>query len=228
MWRMNRVEIARETAMHVTAISDLHGHLVPIPPCDLLLIAGDICPVRDHSLQTQITFLDGPFRKWLDEIPARHIVGIAGNHDFLFELDPESVPRDLRWTYLLDSAVEVDGLSVYGTPWQPRFFDWAFNLDEPELAKKWELIPAGTDILLCHSPPRGFGDRTIRGDAAGSPSLLEAIRRVRPKLVVFGHIHEGRGQWSLDVDGTRVRLANASLVDENYRLAHGPIQFEIP
>ncbi|MDB5293785.1 MAG: Calcineurin-like phosphoesterase [Phycisphaerales bacterium] len=213
--------------MHVTALSDLHGNLIPIEPCDLLLIAGDICPVRDHSLQSQAAFLNGPLRKWLAEIPARHIVAIAGNHDFLFEQDPDMVPRDLRWIYLQDSATEINGLSVYGTPWQPRFFDWAFNLDEPELARKWEMIPAGTDILVCHSPPRGFGDRTVRGDHAGSPSLLQAIRRVRPKLAVFGHIHEGRGRWTIDVDGQTVQLANATLVDERYRLAHAPMRFEI-
>ncbi|MDB5171738.1 MAG: Calcineurin-like phosphoesterase [Phycisphaerales bacterium] len=213
--------------MRVTAISDIHGHLIPIAPCDLLLIAGDICPVRDHSLQTQAAFLDGPFRKWLAEIPARNVVGVAGNHDFLFENDPDRMPPDLRWIYLQDRAAELDGLNVYGTPWQPRFYDWAFNLDEADLARKWEMIPAGTDILISHCPPQGFGDKTVRGLGTGSPSLLEAIRRVRPRLAVFGHIHEGRGRWTIEVDGQTVQLANASLMDERYRLAHPPMEFEI-
>src|SRR6186997_2995362 len=116
--------------MLVSAVADLHGNLPEVPPCDLLLIAGDICPVRDHGLRAQRQFLDGPFRQWLDAAPARHVVGVAGNHDFVFEQEPERVPTDLRWTYLQDESTtiaDLAGLKVYGTPWQPVFFDWAFN-----------------------------------------------------------------------------------------------------
>ena len=60
--------------MIVTAVSDLHGNLPEIEPCDLLLVAGDICPVRDHSLGAQCEFLDAPFRAWLGRVPAAHVV----------------------------------------------------------------------------------------------------------------------------------------------------------
>jgi Icc-related predicted phosphoesterase len=214
--------------MIVTAVADLHGNLVEIPPCDLLLIAGDICPVRDHTLRGQRLFLEGPFRRWLDAVPARHVVGVAGNHDFIFQHEPERVPADLRWTYLQDEATTVGGLKVYGTPWQPVFFDWAFNLTEPELAKKWALIPDDADVLVFHGPPAGYGDLTVRGDRTGSPSQLDAIRRVKPRLVVFGHIHEGRGQWTLDLGQRSTTLANVSVVDERYRLVRPPATFELP
>src|SRR6478672_2072725 len=182
----------------VVAASDLHGYLPDVPPCDLLLLAGDLCPVTDHSSATQAQFLAGPFKDWLERVPAKHVVGIAGNHDFIFERDPDLVPRGLRWTYLQDAGAGVGGFNVYGTPWQPWFYDWAFNLrPEEELAEKWAMIPDGTDILVCHGPPYGYGDRTVRGDHTGSTSLLERIERVRPRLVVFGHIHEGRGRWTL-------------------------------
>jgi predicted phosphodiesterase len=215
----------------VVAASDLHGHLPDVPACDLLLLAGDLCPVTDHSSATQAQFLAGPFKDWLESVPAKHVVGIAGNHDFIFERDPDLIPRGLRWTYLQDAGAVVGGFKIYGTPWQPWFYDWAFNLrTEDEMAAKWAKIPNGTDILVCHGPPHGYGDQTIRGDHTGSTTLLERIRAVRPRLVVFGHIHEGRGRWTLPAErpGERdVVLANVSLVDVRYRLAHEPMTFEL-
>lgn len=209
--------------MKIVAISDQHGQLPEVPPCDLLLIAGDICPVKNHSIPAQEAFLAGPFARWLETVPARHIVGIAGNHDFIFQESPERLPRSLRWTYLQDSATDIEGMKIYGTPWQPWFYDWAFNAREPELEQRWQSIPLGTDILICHGPPRGYGDRNMQGQHTGSPSLLERIRVVRPKLTVFGHIHEGHGRY--DVEG--LLLANVSSLDERYRFVHAPTEFDV-
>src|SRR5947209_1459473 len=137
----------------VAAVSDLHGMLPPVPACDLLLIAGDICPLRDHRPVSQAAWLDTDFRRWLQAVPARKVVLVAGNHDLVFQGAPHLVPRDLPAAYLQDSGLEWEGLKIWGTPWQPRFFDWAFNLDEPDLAAKWALIPEGTDLLVTHGPP---------------------------------------------------------------------------
>src|SRR4051794_16941429 len=139
----------------ILAVSDLHGHLPAIPECDILLIAGDICPYSQVSLQAG--WLQDAFNHWLEGIPAREVVAVAGNHDWVFARAPHLVPR-LRWHYLEDRGVELFGLRIYGTPWQPRFHNWAFNLDEPELEFKFNGIPAGTDIVVSHSAPFGFGD----------------------------------------------------------------------
>jgi hypothetical protein len=206
--------------MHIRAVSDLHGQLPAIPPCDLLLLGGDLCPVSNHEIGFQAEWLDTTFRRWLESVPARHIVGVAGNHDFIFEKLPETVPTDLPWTYLQDRGCEIEGFRLWGTPWQPWFFDWAFNLYENELKQKWALIPEGTDILVLHGPPFGFGDAVPRGggmiEHTGSHSLLERIRTIRPRLAIFGHIHEGRGEYR---NGDTV-LANVSLLDVNYRAVH--------
>jgi Icc-related predicted phosphoesterase len=205
----------------IAAISDQHGYLPEIPPCDLLLIAGDICPVTNHGVDFQERWLRFEFRDWLRQVPARKTIFIAGNHDFVFEQRRGFLPMDYPATYLQDSGIEWEGLHIWGTPWQPRFFDWAFNLSEPELAKKWELIPDGTDILVVHGPPRDYGDGVpeVHGiRRCGSPSLLERIRVVKPKVVVFGHIHEGRGEWHL---GSTV-LANVTVVDARYQLVYEP------
>ncbi|MBY0231705.1 MAG: hypothetical protein K2W96_20660 [Gemmataceae bacterium] len=202
--------------MRIAAISDQHGLLPDIPPSDLLLIGGDICPVSNHGEAFQGEWLDTEFRCWLSRVPARKIVGVAGNHDFVFQRQPRLVPRDLPWTYLEDSGCEWEGLRFWGTPWQPWFFDWAFNLHEPDLVPVWARIPEGTDILVLHGPPHGYGDAVPRAggvELTGSPSLTERIRQIAPRLAIFGHIHEGRGEWRLGP----TTLANVTLVDVKYQ-----------
>jgi Icc-related predicted phosphoesterase len=205
----------------IVAISDQHGVLPEVPPCDLLLIAGDICPVTNHGLDFQERWVRFDFRDWLRRVPARKIVFIAGNHDFVFEQRPAFLPADFPATYLRDSGIEWEGLHIWGTPWQPWFYDWAFNLYEPELARKWDLIPANTDILLVHGPPQDHGDGVPDRDGVrhtGSPSLLSRIRQIQPKLVAFGHIHEGRGHWRI---GDAV-LANVTIQNERYQNVYEP------
>jgi predicted phosphodiesterase len=212
--------------MKLVAVSDLHGTLPNIPECDLLLIAGDVCPATGHSIPGQRHWLDTDFRRWLAQVPARKIIGVAGNHDFIFEQAPEQVPEGLPWTYLQDSGTRWEGLNVWGTPWQPWYLDWAFNLYERDLTEKWQLIPVGTDVLVLHGPPLGYGDGVPRGEwvePTGSRSLLERIRVVAPRVAVFGHIHEGRGKWQLG----RTVLANVTILDEDYRHVHEPWQHEL-
>ena len=75
--------------MKVVALSDPHGQLPgQVPPCDLLLLAGDLCPVENHGIAFQANWLDRTLRPWLKRVPARKVVGVAGNHDFIFEKAP--------------------------------------------------------------------------------------------------------------------------------------------
>lgn len=209
--------------MRTAILADLHGNLPDVPPCDLLLLAGDLCPAVDHGVERQAAWLDGPFRGWLEAAPAGEIVGIAGNHDFVFEREPQLVASDLPWTYLQDSATDACGLRIWGSPWTPWFHDWAFNAPrdggEDDLAARYAAIEAGTDVLLIHGPPRGYGDRTTAGVDAGSAALLDAIDRVEPQLCAFGHIHEARGEWMRGGS----RLVNAAAVDGLYELRTDPV-----
>jgi Icc-related predicted phosphoesterase len=207
--------------MHLVATSDLHGYLPEIPACDLILIGGDICP--DGTPQMQADWLDTCFRRWLKGIPAKEVVAVAGNHDFLFEQNPEIVPA-LPWHYLQDSGLDIEGVRIWGTPWQPVFFDWAFNQTEPELEKIWKQIPANTDILLLHGPPFRHGDRNTHGEHTGSPSLLTRIREVQPKVVICGHIHESRGQYHIGSS----RILNVSQLNVHYQPHDNVIEFDWP
>lgn len=208
--------------MRVAVIADVHNHEPRIPPCDLLLIGGDIL-MGGNDAPDQRGILHEVIGPWLVEQMmggVRHVVAVAGNHDFIFEKSPQQVPP-LPWTYLEDSGIEIEGVKIWGSPWQLPFFDWAYNLEEEELAKKWALIPQSTDILLTHSPPFGFGDKTRDGHV-GSRTLLARVREVKPQLHAFGHIHVARGVR--ESNGTT--FVNAALVDGRYQLRHEPMLFD--
>lgn len=215
----------------ICAISDLHGELPNIEPCDLLLIAGDLCPATNHTVGYQQVWLESQFKEWLEHVDARAKVYIAGNHDFFFEKAPkktiERTIAKIPAIYLQDSSTEFEGLNIFGTPWQPFFYDWAFNLYENDLKKKWELIPANTDIIIVHGPPHGLGDWAPRpkggGEHTGSVSLLEKIKEIKPKLVVTGHIHEGYGLYSV---GDTI-VANCSVLNGQYELVNKPIVIDL-
>lgn len=203
---------------YILCMSDLHGRLPNLETevsghYDMVVIGGDICPdFRDPAgtghgrTLGQAQWLDTTFRRWLETI-AVPVVGVAGNHDVVFEWSPHLVPPDLRWTYLQDDVKEVAGLKIFGSPWQPPFgTGWAFNLDEAGRLRRWSAIPEGIDIALLHGPPFGHGD-LIRGEGhQGCRILRERLDIVKPKLVVSGHIHEAYGIY----EGVDTKYVNAS------------------
>jgi len=176
--------------MRLVLISDTHrrhADLV-VPSGDVLIHAGDFsgsgtrAQVRDAAA-------------FIRALPHRHKIVIAGNHDRCLELDPALGALLFEGChYLFDGGVTIDGTRFWGSPWQPWFLDWAFNLKRGEaLREKWALIPEGTDVLITHGPPAGVLDLVFDGSRAGCADLRAAVHRVRPQLHVFGHIHEGYG-----------------------------------
>lgn len=197
----------------VVAVADLHGNLpTDLPAGDVLVIAGDVCPLADHEASFQERWLETTFPEWMEGLPHPEVVWIAGNHDFACER-PGWNPSG-RGQYLRDSGVEVAGLSFYGTPWVPRLEGWAFYASDEELARRTDAIPQ-VDVLVSHGPPRGYGDMLRRGGRAGSQALAERLEIVPPQVCVFGHIHEDAGRWRL---GPRTTLANVAYVDADYRV----------
>lgn len=206
--------------MKLVALSDLHGYLPDIPSCDAVLMAGDLCPY-DHDVSKQETWLDTKFRRWLEKIEAP-VYGVAGNHDFIFQELPERVPK-LPWTYLQDSSILFDKYLIHGTPWQPNYGDYAFNLAEHQLYQKWQLIPHDTDILISHGPPRYYGDWCKRNIRVGSATLFERIYEVRPKLVICGHVHEDHGHFRFN----DTHIYNVSLRNRYHKVQHPPTVIEL-
>ena len=207
--------------MRIVCLSDTHNRAEGtfVPEGDLLLHAGDL--TMQGTEEEIIRAMD-----WIRGLPHEHKVVIAGNHDFLFEREPAKA-RALTdgVIYLEDQLAEIAGLRIWGSPWQPWFYDWAFNLPRgPEIRKKWDLVPEGVDILLTHGPPAGHGDRGSSGEAAGCGDLLATIRRLAPPLHVFGHIHEGYGRTR---EGA-THCVNASICDVRYEAVNPPIVLDWP
>lgn len=208
--------------MKVCATSDLHGHLPEIPECDLLLIAGDICPATNHKLPYQRRWLREKFAPWLQKAPANEIAMTWGNHDWVGMFAPRDVPPIQGAHVLIDELREVAGMKVWGSPWTLEFFNWAFNATAEEIETLHSLIPQ-CDIILTHGPAYGYGDMTPRGERVGSPQLTEAIRTLQPRLVVGGHIHCSQGVWRI---GESI-VANVAHVGEDYQPCLEPQVFEI-
>lgn len=207
----------------IIAISDTHGLHDQITKDlgsgDIIVHGGD---VSNKGRPNEI--LD--FLNWFVELPFTHRVFIAGNHDFGFEKNNDIAQefKDRGIIYLMDNMVEVDGIKIYGSPWQPRFYDWAFNVDRgPKIAAKWKDIPEGLDILITHGPPHGILDDTPDGMRVGCEDLLAKILEIKPRFHIFGHIHCGYGMRITD-DTTFI---NASVLNEQYRYRHKPIQFNL-
>jgi len=203
--------------LRIVCISDTHGHhdKLEIPDGDILIHAGDISGRGGRSEIDQ-------FNEWIGRLPHKHKVVIAGNHDFALEkINSQTAKFMLSNTvYLRDSGVEIEGIRIWGSPWQPCFLGWAFNLPRgAALKEKWDLIPTGVDILVTHGPPQGILDLTSRGAREGCEELLLALERVRPKIHLFGHIHEARG--AMNLNGTL--CINASNAAPWYMTWHPPI-----
>ncbi|KAI1388826.1 Metallo-dependent phosphatase [Hypoxylon trugodes] len=198
-------QISASSSIRIVCISDTHCTQPSLPEGDILLHAGDLTNKGSfEEIQAQLG--------WLKEAPHKYKVVIAGNHDVL--LDPAYVKRfpdriyegegtsqtDLNWgdiIYLNRSSIKLDfpngrSLDIYGSPLTEQFGTWAFQY--PPIRDVWtNSIPKGTDILLTHGPPRGHLDL----GGKGCRFLLKEIWRVRPRLVVFGHIHADHGQQAI-------------------------------
>lgn len=205
--------------MRLVLMSDTHGrHNFNVPDGDVLLHAGDFCMKGDYWEALS-------FSKWMDKQPHQYKVAIAGNHDIIYEKKPvQAKEATFGYTYLQDSEININGIKIYGSPWQPWFYDWAFNLPRGKaLQNKWKNIPKDTDILITHGPAFGQLDLTPRGELVGCEDLIETIREVNPAIHLFGHIHHSRG---IKKSGRTV-FVNASICDEAYRPNNKPIVLDI-
>jgi len=179
--------------MRIVAMADTHTHereLGTVPDGDLLIHAGDM--LRQGTLDEL-----GRFSEWLRALPHPFKVVVAGNDDWCFVHDRANAVRTLGdgITYLQDSAVEIGGLNLWGSPWVPEYKNGGFNLPRGDaLREKWALIPEGTHVLVTHGPPREIGDRTLIG-RSGCDDLRSAVAARRPALHLFGHAHADGGVW---------------------------------
>jgi hypothetical protein len=236
--------------MRLVFISDTHnlplhqrGELV-VPDGDVLVHCGDGTMSGDREEISK-------FAAWFRLFPHKHKVFVPGNHDWGFHIAYENW-RDsgkldalltIDWAHMLiDKELVIDGVKFYGSPWQPEFCNWAFNLPRgPQLRAVWDKIPTDTVVLVTHTPPmgildevqsikyvydkqKGHMDKRRVNEHVGCADMLNAVRRIKPKVHAFGHIHGAYGRK--EIDGTT--FINASIADESYTMTHAPIVVELP
>lgn len=206
--------------MRIVCISDTHMYhnSINIPEGDILICAGD-------HLGKSGAFEDiEDFNEFLGTQKHKYKIVIAGNHDFAYQdYNDEAIALLTNGIYLEDSLIEIEGLRIYGSPWQPYFYGWAFNLHRGiELKEKWEMIPNNIDILITHTPPYGILDQ-VQGESFGCEDLLEELDRISPKIHIFGHIHQGYGVLKKD----KTTYINASICNGYRQPKNKPIIINI-
>lgn len=223
----HNIDIIRNTPLHV-------------PDGDVLIHCGD-ATMRGGRDEVNA------FAERFSDYPHKHKIFVPGNHDWdcqqVFEETPQAILR-LDWAHvLIDREVTIEGVTFYGSPWQPEFCNWAFNLPRgPALAEKWAKIPTDTDVLVTHGPPMGVLDRVWRveykydknagqvkprrfREHVGCADLLARVKQVNPRVHAFGHIHCDYGTRSMT--GLRTTFINCALADERYFLSHKPVVFDL-
>eukprot|EP00127_Corallochytrium_limacisporum_P003218 Clim_evm67s147 gene=Clim_evmTU67s147 len=224
--------------LRIVCISDTHSRHsnLEVPDGDVLIHAGDFS-------NTGAPFEVRQFDEFLGTLPHKYKIVIAGNHDLSLDhtsydrlwkrfnhayyTNPQEVKQYFNNAlYLEDQAVTIEGYKFYGTPWQPRFGDWAFGMNRGDtLQAKWNMIPADTDVLITHTPPIGHGDLCRSGARAGDVELLEHVQKhIQPKYHIFGHIHEGFG---ITTDGI-TQYVNASTCTLHYQPTQQAVLLDLP
>ncbi len=204
--------------MRIVFVSDTHNRLdrVNVPDGDLLIHCGDFTMRTEAKTPAEHLGQVKRFNDELGALPHPLKVAVAGNHDSPFETHNEEARALLtNAVYLQDELIELAGLRIYGSPWQPEYRKWAFNLPRgsDELAAIWKKIPDRVDILVTHGPPKGRLDRAPLWPTIGDELLLERVLQVRPRIHCFGHVHHSAGV--LEQDG--ITFVNAATLNENYR-----------
>jgi predicted phosphohydrolase len=178
--------------MRIVAVADTHlfHRELAVPDGDVFVHAGDLCRGGELDELREAA-------AWLAELPHRHKIVVAGNHDWAFAREPAAARSLLGGAlYLEDAGATIEGVRFWGSPWQPAFHDWAFNLPRGEpLAAVWRRIPPSIDVLITHGPPAGIGDRSPVGGRAGCADLRARVAALAPRLHLFGHIHQDGGVW---------------------------------
>ena len=208
--------------MKIITISDTHNKhkKLNIPGADVIIHAGDFSS-RGYRRE-----LEG-FVKWFGNLPHKYKILVPGNHDI--GTDPDMDPKlsrdfvkdckDHGIILLIDESCIIhddDGnpIKVYGSPVQPTFgYGWGWNRDSEKITSHWDNIPDDTDILITHGPPHEILDKCFYGGTrAGCNQLLYKIEQVKPKMHVFGHIHEARGLFQKN----ETLFVNTSCLDLQY------------
>jgi Icc-related predicted phosphoesterase len=220
--------------MRLVSISDTHCNLseVKLPEGDILIHSGDLTFSGSVKETEKELFELGKYRAKF-----KAIILVEGNHDFLGERNEKIMGQlceDNGITLLRDSSAVVEGIKVYGSPYQPEFGRWAWNLPRGKALKdKWDLIPEDVQLLITHSPPKSILDGVARFNRrigeyelehVGCVDLYNRVKELKSlRGHFFGHIHSGRGMVKIG----KINFVNSSICTERYKPTNEPIVIDI-
>lgn len=237
---MRLIFISDTHSLHTLMQYDVEKFVHP-NKTNILIHSGD-CSNRGRQNEVQ------EFVYWFQNIKGfDDKIFIAGNHDFAFE--HRNLPHhkgDFDWydnlmneenlsqsdvTYLEDNQYVLElpeftrPIKFYGSPWQPEFYNWAFNLprQSDELLNKWSKIPIDTDVLITHGPPWGILDVAPGNKRVGCELLEQRVKEIKPLIHCFGHIHDSYGARYLN----DTLFINAAICTERYIPSNKPITVDI-
>lgn len=234
----------------IVASSDFHGNLPEITkPFDLMLLAGDLEPAKNHNWVYQRRWYKEEFLLWVQELPFKDVyskvVFTSGNHSIFLsqeghsfrvkELELESNGRLIylhnelyNFDYLDEDGIKV--LTIFGTPYCKIFGNWWNMLNDETLKEKYSEIPENLDILLSHDVPYGACDKCFgwldwgrTPKHIGNKVLRDAVLEKKVKYCISGHLHTGNHEWE-QLGDTQVR--QVSYLNENYQPTFEPYYFK--
>lgn len=235
--------------MKITAISDIHGLLPEISPCDVLLICGDIVPLDiQSSTPKSEMWLGGEFAQWINNLPCQHVIAVWGNHDFIGMHMGDNTLGKQRFDICLGKPTKykiefLDGnytnvivgdeeITIWGSPWCKPFGTWAFMMEEESLIDRYKSMPKNCDIVITHEAPKIGKMGLIQqgpntGFKAGTKVLTDIIKDRQPKYALSGHIHSSEHKLSQYKGAGDTLFATVSLLDEQYKHTYQPLTFDI-
>ena len=207
--------------MKILAISDLHttglkGLDRYVRDCALVLVAGDFTEHgRTRGVEQSVRWVLDVFCPWCASFPDVRFCVVPGEQDLFAERRADEIRWPGNVAYLdplaADPAArtcEAAGLKIYGVARTPYQKGGVFAGSPEALVRAFAEIPEGLDVLVSHAPPLVDGYNLDadgrRRRHRGSPELMEAIRRARPRLVVCGHVHGGDHRRAVLENGTVV------------------------
>ncbi|EMI20236.1 metallophosphoesterase domain containing 2 [Rhodopirellula maiorica SM1] len=184
--------------MKIWFISDTHNeHLrLQVPEVDIVIHCGDESTDGDATKNEPEA---RRFFDWYSELNVPTKVFVPGNHSTAVEqglIRAEEYP-DIR--FLVHESMHWNSLHLFGSPYTPRFHDWAYMKKRKQLDHVWQAVPDDVDILITHTPPKGVLDLTH--DKAtkeliqvGCMALRHHVeQRIKPQIHAFGHLHDEKG-----------------------------------
>jgi Icc-related predicted phosphoesterase len=207
--------------MNTMFMSDTSGHheALLLPHGEMIIHAGNV--TRNGTEAETKDFL-----QWFSHLNYKYRVFISGMNDSLFESDPGRIKRLLpaNVIYLEESGVEIEGFRIWGSPFNTFNHGSAFSVGAEDIKKHWDRIPDNTDIIIGRTPAYGVQDGNFAGEHVGCQDLLRRLVRIEPRYFVCGNIHDTRRyEYLYDI-----HFINASLLNQEYKVAHKPVFLRNP